>query len=254
MKNISNKRQNIIAMIPARMGSARLRMKNLALLGGKPLLYYAIKAAREAGIFKRIVINSEDTLFSKIAKRYGVSFYRRPEKWATSRAKSDSVVYNFVKNNPCDIVTWVNPISPLQSGKEIKDITRYFLDKNLDSLITVKNEEVHCMYRKKPVNFKKEGLFARTQDLTPVKPFIYSVMMWRTGKFMREFEKKGHAFFCGKFGTYSVNKATTVIVKRKEDLMLAESLLGAINRKKSYNIKYDKIVKMKNGEPTIGKA
>ena len=33
----------IIAMIPARVGSERLKMKNLALINGKPLIYYSIK-------------------------------------------------------------------------------------------------------------------------------------------------------------------------------------------------------------------
>jgi len=95
--------KNIIAMIPVRMGSTRLRIKNLALLAGKPLVYYAIQAAKHARTFKRIVINSEDEIFSKIAKRYNVEFYKRPSQLATGKAKSDSVVYDFLKNNPCDI-------------------------------------------------------------------------------------------------------------------------------------------------------
>jgi CMP-N-acetylneuraminic acid synthetase len=33
---------NIVAMVPARMGSERLKMKNLALLNGQPLISYAI--------------------------------------------------------------------------------------------------------------------------------------------------------------------------------------------------------------------
>ena len=33
--------QRIIAMIPARIGSTRLKMKNLALLNGKPLIAYS---------------------------------------------------------------------------------------------------------------------------------------------------------------------------------------------------------------------
>ena len=35
---------NIIAMIPARIGSTRFKMKNLALLDGKPMISYAIEA------------------------------------------------------------------------------------------------------------------------------------------------------------------------------------------------------------------
>ena len=61
-------KENVVAMIPARMGSERLKMKNLALLDGKPLIYYAIQAAKETSIFSRILINSEDDLFGQIVK------------------------------------------------------------------------------------------------------------------------------------------------------------------------------------------
>ncbi|MCQ9207376.1 MAG: hypothetical protein NG740_05835 [Omnitrophica bacterium] len=242
-------RNKITAMIPARMGSTRLPRKNLALLGGKPLISYAIAAAKKSGVFNRIVVNSENTLFAGIAKQYGVDFYKRPARWATSRAKSDSVVYDFVKNNPCDIIVWVNSISPLQSGGDIEGAVKYFIKKGLDSLITVKEEQVHCLYKGRPVNFRRKGVFARTQDLTPVQPFVYSVMMWRTSSFMRTFEKRGRAVFSGKVGFYPVGKPASVIIKRKEDLMLAEFLLRVAKKKSAYRVKYVKGIKAAKGGP-----
>ena len=53
----------IYAMIPARMGSQRLKLKNLALLNVKPLIYYAIESAKVSKIFDKIFINSDDNLF-----------------------------------------------------------------------------------------------------------------------------------------------------------------------------------------------
>ena len=44
--------KKIVAMIPARIGSERLKKKNLALLNKKPLIYYAINAAKKSKIFK----------------------------------------------------------------------------------------------------------------------------------------------------------------------------------------------------------
>lgn len=234
-------KEEIIAMIPARMGSTRLAMKNLALINGKPMIYYAIKAAKEARVFNRIVINSEDAVFAKIAKRYKVEFYRRPPQWATSTAKSDFVVYDFVRNNPCDIVAWVNPTSPLQTGEEVRAAVEYFRKEGLDSLITVKDEQVHCAYKGKPVNFKTKEVFAQTQDLTPVRPFVYSVMIWRTGSFIRKFKRKGFAFFCGKIGYFPVSKLTGVVIKRQEDLLLADCLMRASLRRKGHRVRYDKL-------------
>ena len=70
----------IYAMIPARIGSQRLKLKNLTLLNGKPLIYYAIKAAKDSKIFKKIYINSDNEIFKKIAKRYNVAFYKRKKR------------------------------------------------------------------------------------------------------------------------------------------------------------------------------
>ena len=240
---VKQKERNIIAMIPARIGSTRLAMKNLALLAGKPLIYYAANAAKESGIFDSIVINAESEIFSKIAERYGVDFYRRPDHLASSSAKSDSVVYDFIKKNKCDIVVWVNTIAPLQTGSEIRKAVEYFIEKGLDSLITVKNEQVHCVYKGKPVNFRLRGLFAQTQELSPVQPFVYSTMMWRAEVFKRTFENKGYAFFCGKTGYYPVSKMSSMIIKREEDLILVDNLLRGMKSKKTYKVRHDSLVK-----------
>lgn len=239
-------KKNIFAMIPARLGSRRLPLKNLALLNRKPLIYYAIEAAKKAGIFERIFINSEGAIFEKIAKRYGVEFYQRPARLASSQARSDSVVYDFIKNNPCSIIVWVNPTSPLQTGEEIKRVVEHFIDKRLYSLITVKDEQVHCLYKNKPVNFKMQEIFLRTQDLIPVKRFVYSVMIWRSEVFRRTFEKNGHAIFSGKVGFYPVSKLSSIIIKKKEDLMLAELLLKTVKKNNEYKVRYDKILKTIN--------
>lgn len=229
-------------MIPARMGSKRLAMKNLAFLNGKPLIYYAIEAAKKAAVFKRIVVNSENEIFSEIAARYKVEFYKRPARLGASGAKSDFVVADFIQNNPCDAIVWVNPIAPLQTPSEIKKIVRYFMEKRLDSLITVKNEQVHFLFRDKPVNFKAQDVFAQTQDLKPAQLFIYSLMMWRTSCFMETLKKRGSAMLCGRCGFYPVGKMSSLIIKKKEDLMFAEFLLRALKLGGKYRVKYDEII------------
>ena len=242
-----NARGRIIAMIPARLGSTRLAMKNLALVNGKPLIYYAVRAAKGSGVFDRVVINSEDAVFEKIALRYDVEFYQRPAEWATSTAKSDCVVYDFLKHNRCDIVAWVNPTSPLQTAQEVRGVVRYFMKNRLDSLITVKDEQVHCVYKGRPVNFNFDEIFAQTQELAPVESFVYSVMMWRTEAFMRSFEEKGHAFFSGRVGFYPVSKLSSVIIKREEDLMLADSILRTLKSGRGRTVRYDAVVRKKKG-------
>lgn len=234
---------NVVAMVPARIGSTRLKMKNLALINGKPLISYAIEAAKASGVFSRVVLNSDNQIFDSIAKRYGADFYLRPAELGSSTTKSDNVVYDFMKKHPSDIVAWVNPTSPLQTGDEIRNVINYFVKENLDTLITVKNEQVHCIFEGRPINFNTAEIFAQTQDLRPVQPFVYSIMMWRNKTFIDTFDRQGYALFCGKIGYYPVSKETSIIIKTKEDIMLADFVMRAKELAGEYEVKYDGIIK-----------
>jgi CMP-N-acetylneuraminic acid synthetase len=162
----------------------------------------------------------------------------------SSQAKSDSVVADFMKSNiEADIVVWVNPISPFQTSQEISEVVNYFIQNNLDSLVTVEDKQVHCNYKDMPVNYDTNKLFAQTQDLSPVQPFVYSIMMWRRDIFLSEYSQKGHALFCGNFGTYSVDKISGIIIKTADDLKMADLLMQSIGLLKTdYSLKYDNLV------------
>ena len=229
-------------MIPARAGSTRLRIKNLALINGKPMIYYAIQAAKDSGVFDKIVLNSDSQLFSKIAERYDVDFYQRPENLGGSDIKSDDVVADFIRANPeADIVAWVNPIAPMQTGEEIRCIIDYFIKENLNSLVTVNEQQVHCLHNEEPVNFKLNGKFDQTQDLNPIQTMVYSIMMWETASFLEAMETKGHAILHGKIGYYAINKLSSIIVKTSLDLKLVNSMMNALNSDVE-NIEYDELV------------
>lgn len=231
-----------IAMVPGRLGSTRLKMKNLALLNERPLMSYAIEAARASGAFDRVVVNGDREVFAQLAARYGAEFYLRPADLGSSATQSDHVVYDFMQRHPADIVAWVNPTSPLQTGEEIRSVAAFFHAQHLDSLITVREERVHGLVGGRPVNFDPDTPFAKTQDLSPVQLFVYSVMMWRTATFMRAFEAHGYALLSGKVGFFPVSKRTALIIKTPEDLQIAEALLQGASRPAPAAVRYDPCV------------
>ena len=236
----------IYAMIPARLGSTRLKMKNLALINNKPMISYAIEASKKSNIFDKIVLNSENDIFKEIANHHNILFYKRSHELGSSIAKSDSVVADFMASFPeADIVVWVNPIAPFQTSDEIAEIISYFINQECDSLITTEEKQVHCNFNDEAVNYSIDGIFAQTQDLIPVQPFVYTIMMWRTEKFLDGYNKKGFGLFCGKFSTFPVSKLSSIIIKNKEDLMLADFLMQNISQdSEKYEIKYDKLVNL----------
>ena len=228
-KEFTQTKPTVFAMIPARIGSTRFKMKNLAMLNGKPMIAYAIIAALSSKVFDRVIVNSDSEVFRHIAEEFGAEFYLRPEHLGGSSVKSDDVVKDFIEKYPSDIVVWENPIAPLQTVEDIRNTIEYFLSNNLDSLFTVKKEQIQCVYESKPVNFDEHDKFARTQDLKPVCPFVPFIMMWRTSTFINAFKEHGYAFFCGKVGYFPISRFTSVIIKYEDDFRIAEMLLKSMN-------------------------
>jgi pseudaminic acid cytidylyltransferase len=70
-----------LAVIPARGGSKRIPRKNIRAFAGRPMIGYAIGAARDAGVFDRIVVSTDDDEIASIAQAQGaeVPFVRPPE-------------------------------------------------------------------------------------------------------------------------------------------------------------------------------
>ena len=56
-----------LAVIPARGGSKRLPRKNIALLGGAPMIVHTIEAARRSAVFDAVVVATDDPEISRIA-------------------------------------------------------------------------------------------------------------------------------------------------------------------------------------------
>lgn len=119
--------KKIYALIPARLGSERLKLKNLALLHGKPLVGHAIKTARATGIFDEVILSSDGEIFREVASQYGASFHLRSSDSSSSEARTDQVVHEFAMSFPqAEIIVWVNPVCPLQTSEEVKAPVEFF--------------------------------------------------------------------------------------------------------------------------------
>jgi pseudaminic acid cytidylyltransferase len=67
-----------IAIIPARGGSKRIPRKNIKTFCGKPMIAYAIIAAKESGLFEHVVVSTDEDEIAQIARECGaeVPFFR----------------------------------------------------------------------------------------------------------------------------------------------------------------------------------
>ncbi len=214
----------IVAMIPARLGSKRVKSKNLRLLDGKPLVCHVADKARAAGVFDGIYINSEADVFEPLCREYGVSFYRRPLPLAADDATNDMFVLDFIDHVPCDIIVQINPTSPLISIEEICDFVAMIKEGGYDTLHGVKQEQIEGIFDGQPLNFDPLKNMPRSQDLKPVTLFSSGIMAWRTGNYRQNIKNLGAATYggSGKIGYFTLKGFSTIDIDHEEDFQLAE--------------------------------
>jgi N-acylneuraminate cytidylyltransferase len=67
-----------LAIIPARAGSKRIHKKNIKTFIDKPIIAYSIELAIKSGLFKEVMVSTDDYETGEIARKYGaeIPFYR----------------------------------------------------------------------------------------------------------------------------------------------------------------------------------
>lgn len=82
-----------LAVIPARGGSKRIPRKNIRPFAGRPMLSYSIAACLESGVFKRVVVSTDDEEIAAVARAEGAEVpFLRPGAIADDHAGTDEVM------------------------------------------------------------------------------------------------------------------------------------------------------------------
>lgn len=219
----------IIAMIPARLGSQRLKQKNLREIDGVPLITRAIRKCKAAECFSEVWVNSESLVFEEIAKAEGANFHHRPENLGDNNATSEDFVFEFLEKNECDYLVQVHSIAPLLSQEEVKSFTETFVDSEHDVLLSCIHDQIECAYDGAPINFNFSEK-TNSQDLKPVERITWSITGWKKSVFTDAKRNGQCATYSGSVGFYPVSSISGHVIKTQEDLDIAEALLKVIEK------------------------
>jgi CMP-N-acetylneuraminic acid synthetase len=225
MSNPGGKR---LAMIPARMGSQRLKQKNLRELAGVPLIVRAIRKCRAAGVFDEIWVNSEHPAFGDIAKAEGVGFHQRPEALGNNQATSEQFVHEFLLAHECEHVFQVHSIAPLLTVREIAEFAEAMTSGGHDALLCYEPIQIECALEGRPLNFT----FAEktnSQDLKPVQRIAWSITAWRRASYLAAVAEGRCATYAGRVGFHPVGRLAAHVIKTEDDLRFAEAVLPLLD-------------------------
>jgi CMP-N,N'-diacetyllegionaminic acid synthase len=114
--------KSVFAVIPARGGSKGLFGKNIAQVGGKPMIAWSIKAAQESKYIDRTVLSSDDENIIAVTKDYGGDApFIRPAELATDTSNTvDTLIHALDQMTKIyDYLVLLQPTSPLRITEDI---------------------------------------------------------------------------------------------------------------------------------------
>lgn len=225
----------IICMIPARIGSKRIKKKNLRLINNKPLISYVIEKAKKIKFFDSIYLNSDSKIFENIAKEHSIKFYKRNKSLATDKSTNDEFTLDFLNNTNCDIIIQLLPTSPLITIKEINEFCKFMIKNKLDTLVSVEEKQIACVFKSKSINFKKLLPNPPSQKMVPIKAYATVLMGWGKKNFIKNMKKYNSAYHggCGKTDYFTLEGLSTLDIDNEIDFQLVERIvMSNISNKK----------------------
>ena len=113
----------IVAVVPVRKGSQRVKHKNFRLFGGKNLLIHKINLLKKLDDLDEIIINTDSEEAISIAKKLNVKYFKRSSFFASSQCKNSDFWKNVADNTNSEFIMFTNCTSPLIKLETYKKLT-----------------------------------------------------------------------------------------------------------------------------------
>jgi N-acylneuraminate cytidylyltransferase len=134
----------LLGIITARGGSKGIPRKNIKPLNGKPLIAHTIDAAKESGVFDRIIVSTEDAEIAEVARQYGAEVpFMRPAELAEDTTPTLPVLIHALDwlmeadGYQPDAVAILQPTAPLRQSRHLREAFELFESSGADSVVSL---------------------------------------------------------------------------------------------------------------------
>lgn len=219
----------VLAVIPARGGSKRIKNKNIRIFNGKPMLYWPIEELKKTKIFDKILVSTDSLRIKKYAETLKVDVpFLRPKKISDDFSPTIDVINHAIKwlkekGLNYDYICCVYPTAVLMKNKFILDTFKLIKKKNKKFIFPASKFEypvLRSFKKDEKGNIKmlnKKYFKFRSQDLDE---YFHDA-----GQFYWGSEKswlKKYQFFGKYSGFYEIPKIYSQDIDDLDDFKLAE--------------------------------
>ena len=139
---------SIIAVIPARGGSKRLKRKNIYPIFAKPMLSWSIAACQRSEYITDVLVSTEDDEIAQVARQYGAEVIKRPADLADDLMPKMEVIRHAdqwlqtTRDLTPDILVSVQANSPELKTKDIDQGIELLQKNDLFEVISVGHDMI----------------------------------------------------------------------------------------------------------------
>lgn len=235
-----------IAIIPARGGSQGLPGKNVARVGGVPLVARAVHAALAAGRIGRVVVTTDDEEIADVARAAGAEVVDRPAELASVTASSESALLHALTALGLDapppaadrvsagVTVFIQATSPFIDPGDL-DAAVARVEQGERDVVFAATPTHGFLWRERsdasdgasPVGVNHDpARRPRRQDREPEFLETGAFYVFRTDGFLQA----RHRFF-GRVGIQTVNPDTAIEIDDAADLARARALAPRVDRR-----------------------
>lgn len=227
----------VLAVIHARGGSKRIPLKNIKLLGNKPLIAYTIELAKSIECVNRVVVSSDHAEIIRISKEYGAEVpFIRPADISEDVASECVTEHtlNWLKDNENyipDIVVTLTPATPFTNKIDVeKSIELLLKNPDWDSVITVRKAKEYPQWMidwdgknvgKTLLGNSFDGEYNTSQNLKKYYFPMGAFFINRVSSFLKKPSMYGENWGC-----YELDPNLHIDIDEPEDWIEAEAILN----------------------------
>lgn len=160
-----------LAFILARGTSHRLPRKNVMPFMGKPMVIWTCDAAKESGLFNRIIVSTDDADIHEIVSSYGYEVWMRPEHLCAYETSGMQIFFDALERleqegEYFEIFCNLYATAPLRTAEDIKNTVALLDMPDTDSAFAT-TSYIHSPYQ----------VLTTTEDghVTPAFPLLVKV-------------------------------------------------------------------------------
>ncbi len=133
-----------VAFIPVRGGSKSIPLKNIKMIAGHPLVYWATSAASNCADIDLVYVATDSEQIRNTVEGFGFPNVRvidRSEASATDTASTESAMLEFAEQYDFDDIVLIQATSPLLTSEDLSRGFELYREEGTDSVLSVVSQK-----------------------------------------------------------------------------------------------------------------